>query len=103
MGKRQDFWAMAGLLHDIDFEMYPDEHCIKAPELLEDAGVSDVIDTLQYVVMVMELQLMSKPDHQMEKVPFATDKNNRANWCSSKNEAIKECYGYGSIKLKEEI
>lgn len=71
-GEEADFWAMAGLLHDIDFEMYPDEHCIKAPELLEDAGVSDelihAVCSHGYGITVDV-----KPDHQMEKVLFATD------------------------------
>ena len=40
-GEDADFWAMAGLLHDIDFEMYPEQHCIKAPELLREAGVEE--------------------------------------------------------------
>jgi predicted hydrolase (HD superfamily) len=71
-GEEADFWAMAGLLHDIDFELYPDEHCIKAPELLEDAGVSDelihAVCSHGYGITVDV-----KPDHQMEKVLFATD------------------------------
>ena len=71
-GEEADFWAMAGLLHDIDFEMYPDEHCIKAPELLEDAGVSDelihAVCSHGYGITVDV-----KPEHQMEKVLFATD------------------------------
>ena len=37
-GEDADFWATAGLLHDIDFEMWPEQHCLKAPELLEKAG-----------------------------------------------------------------
>ena len=40
-GDDADFWGMVGLLHDIDFEMYPEEHCIKAPELLRQAGVGE--------------------------------------------------------------
>lgn len=71
-GEEEDFWAMAGLLHDIDFEMYPDEHCIKAPELLKDAGVSDelihAVCSHGYGITVDV-----KPEHQMEKVLFATD------------------------------
>lgn len=71
-GEEADFWAMAGLLHDIDFEMYPDEHCIKAPELLKDAGVSDelihAVCSHGYGITVDV-----KPEHQMEKVLFATD------------------------------
>ena len=38
-----EFWGIVGLLHDIDFEQYPDEHCIKAPELLKKAGVSEAV------------------------------------------------------------
>ena len=63
---------MAGLLHDIRVEMYPDEHCIKAPELLKNAGVSDelihAICSHGYGITVD-----IKPEHQMEKVLFATD------------------------------
>ena len=40
-GKEADFWAMCGLLHDIDFEKWPEQHCVKAPELLRPAGVGD--------------------------------------------------------------
>ena len=36
-----DFWAIAGLLHDVDFEQYPEQHCVKAPELLQAAGVGE--------------------------------------------------------------
>ena len=36
-----DFWGMVGLLHDIDFEQYPEEHCIKAPKLLREGGVGE--------------------------------------------------------------
>ena len=39
-GDEADFWATVGLLHDIDFEMWPEQHCLKAPELLQKAGCS---------------------------------------------------------------
>ena len=38
---RADYWGLAGLLHDVDFEMYPEQHCQKAPELLKEIGASD--------------------------------------------------------------
>jgi len=41
-GERGDFWSMVGLLHDIDFEQWPDQHCQKAPELLREAGAREV-------------------------------------------------------------
>ena len=40
-GQEADFWAMVGLLHDIDFEQWPEEHCQKAPELLREAGAGE--------------------------------------------------------------
>ena len=39
----EEYWGIVGLLHDIDFEIYPEEHCLKAPDLLKDGGVSDDI------------------------------------------------------------
>lgn len=39
-GEDADFWATVGLLHDIDFEMWPEQHCVKVPELLKKAGCS---------------------------------------------------------------
>lgn len=67
-----DFWAMAGLLHDIDFELYPEEHCQKAPELLREAGVSE---ELIHAVCSHGYGLCSevKPEYEMEKVLFAAD------------------------------
>ena len=40
-GDQTDFWGMCGLLHDVDFEMYPEEHCKKAPELLAEIGAPE--------------------------------------------------------------
>ena len=42
-GDDADFWSLAGLLHDIDFDLYPEEHCIKAPELLRAGGASEAL------------------------------------------------------------
>ena len=41
-GEEADFWAIAGLLHDVDFEKWPEEHCQKAPELLAEIGCSEI-------------------------------------------------------------
>lgn len=67
-----DFWAMAGLLHDVDFEMYPDQHCVKAPELLSEIGVEEA---LVHAICSHGFGLASdvEPVHQMEKVLFASD------------------------------
>ena len=71
-GDQADFWAMAGLLHDVDFEMYPEEHCIKAPALLAEVNASaelvHAICSHAYGVCCNV-----EPVHQMEKVMFAVD------------------------------
>jgi predicted hydrolase (HD superfamily) len=67
-----DFWGVVGLLHDIDFEEYPNEHCIKAPELLKAGGVGD--DVIHAVCSHgYNLTVDIKPEHQMEKVLYAVD------------------------------
>ncbi|MDR2394171.1 MAG: hydrolase [Treponema sp.] len=67
-----DFWGIVGLLHDIDFEAYPQEHCIKAPELLRAAGVGE--DVIHGVCSHgYQLTVEVKPEHLMEKVLYAVD------------------------------
>ena len=67
-----DFWGITGLLHDVDFECYPDEHCKKAPELLREIGVSE---EMIHAIVSHGWGLCSDvaPEHTMEKVLFATD------------------------------
>lgn len=68
----EEFWGIVGLLHDIDFEQYPEEHCIKAPELLREAGVGE--DVIHAVVSHgYNLTVDVKPEHEMEKVLYAVD------------------------------
>ena len=67
-----EYWGIVGLLHDIDFELYPDEHCIKAPELLSEGGVGE--DIIHAVCSHgYELTVDVKPEHEMEKVLYAVD------------------------------
>lgn len=68
-----DFWAMVGLLHDIDFERFPDQHCQKAPELLQEinAPQSMVKAICSHGYGLHEG--CPKPEHHMEKVLFAVD------------------------------
>ena len=71
-GEEADFWALCGLLHDIDFEMYPEEHCIKAPELLAEVNASDAM--VHAICSHAWGQCCDvEPVHQMEKVMFAVD------------------------------
>ena len=71
-GDEADFWATVGLLHDIDFEMWPDEQCKKAPELLREAGVDE--DMIHAIVSHgYGLCVDVEPEKEMEKVLFACD------------------------------
>lgn len=81
-GDEADYWAICGLLHDIDFEMYPEEHCKKAPELLEKGGVGE---DMIYTVCSHGYGLCSdvEPVHEMEKVLFAVDELTGLIWAAA--------------------
>lgn len=71
-GEEKDFWGLVGLLHDIDFEQYPDEHCKKAPELLKEIEAEE---TFVHAVCSHGYGIVSdiEPVHKMERVLFAAD------------------------------
>lgn len=71
-GEEEEYWGIVGLLHDIDFELYPEQHCTKAPELLKNGGVDD---SMIHAVCSHGYGLCSDvvPTHEMEKVLFACD------------------------------
>lgn len=74
LGYNQDkeYWSIVGLLHDIDFELYPEEHCKKAPELLKAGGIGD--DMIRSICSHgYGICADIEPTHQMEKVLFAVD------------------------------
>ena len=71
-GEDADYWATVGLLHDIDFEKWPEEHCVKAPELLREAGVGE--DMIRSICSHgYGICCDVEPEHEMEKVLFAAD------------------------------
>ena len=71
-GDEADFWAIVGLLHDVDFELYPEQHCIKAPELLREGGTSE--EMIHAIVSHgYGLCVDVKPELEMERVLFAAD------------------------------
>ncbi|MCH5251165.1 MAG: HD domain-containing protein [Lachnospiraceae bacterium] len=77
-----EYWGIVGLLHDIDFELYPDAHCIKAPELLREGGVGE--DIIHAVCSHgYELTVDIKPEHEMEKVLYAVDELTGLIWAAA--------------------
>lgn len=72
-GDEAGFWATVGLLHDLDFEQWPDEHCVKARELMEARGLDEA---LIHAVVSHGWGMTgadAQPEHEMEKVLFAAD------------------------------
>ncbi len=81
-GDDATYWGIVGLLHDIDFEEYPEQHCIKAPELLAEGGVGeDIIRAVCSHGYGITVDIM--PDHQMEKVLFAADELTGLIWAAA--------------------
>ena len=78
----REYWSIVGLLHDIDFELYPEEHCKKAPELLRDGGVGE--DMIYSVCSHGYGQCCDvEPKHEMEKVLFAADELTGLIWAAA--------------------
>lgn len=71
-GEEEDFWGLVGLLHDLDFEQYPDQHCVKTQEIMRERGLDE---RLIHAVASHGYGLCCdiEPEHQMEKVLFAVD------------------------------
>ena len=101
-GADADFWALCGLLHDVDFERYPDQHCTKAAEILPAAGASEA---LTHAVCCHGYGLCSevKPEHEMEKVLFATDELTGLIGAAAKMRPSKSCTDMELSSLKKKF
>lgn len=87
-GEEKEHWGIVGLLHDIDFELYPAEHCLKAPELLREAGVSEdiihgIVSHGYGITIECGVTLDVEPVHEMEKVLFAADELTGLIWAAA--------------------
>ena len=100
-GEDKEFWETVGLLHDIDYEMWPEEHCIKAPELLREAGVGeDMIHAICSHGYGVCCDI--EPEHEMEKVLFAADELTGLIWSAALMRPSKSTKDmeYSSVKKK---
>ena len=87
-GEDADFWATVGLLHDVDFEKWPEQHCVKAPELLQEIGCSeDLIHAVcshgYGITVECGTTIDVEPLHEMEKVLFAADELTGLIWAAA--------------------
>lgn len=78
----EEYWGITGLLHDIDFELYPEQHCVKAPELLKEGGVAD---DMIYSICSHGYGICCEvePKEEMEKVLFAADELTGLIWSAA--------------------
>ena len=71
-GDEEDFWGIVGLLHDLDFELYPEEHCIKVQELMRERDIDErIIHAVASHGYGITVDIA--PEHEMEKVLYAVD------------------------------
>lgn len=71
-GEEKDFWGIVGLLHDLDFEQFPEQHCIKEQEIMRERGIDErIIHATASHGYVLTVDI--KPEHEMEKVLYAID------------------------------
>ena len=101
-GDDEEFWGQVGLLHDIDFELYPEEHCKKAPELLSQAGVGE--DMIRSICSHGYSRCGDvEPVHQMEKILFAADELTGLIWAAAKMRPSKSVMDMEVSSLKKKF
>lgn len=101
-GDERDYWGTVGLLHDIDFELYPEEHCKKAPELLRDGGAGE---DMIYSVCSHGYGICCdvKPINEMEKVLFAADELTGLIWSTALMRPSKSVMDMEVSSLKKKF
>lgn len=101
-GGEADFWATVGLLHDVDFEKWPEQHCKKAPELLKEAGYDE---EFIHAVCSHGYGLCSEiePEKTMEKVLFAADELTGLIWAAAKMRPSKSVMDMDVSSVKKKF
>ena len=95
-GEEADFWQTVGILHDLDFERWPEEHCTKGIELMRELGLDERI-VRACASHGYGIRVDIKPEHQMEKVLFATDELTGLIGAAAMMRPSKSC---GDMELK---
>ena len=101
-GYDEEFWGIVGLLHDIDFEQYPEEHCKKVPELLKEINASE---EMIHAICCHGYGICSdiEPEHQMEKILFAVDELTGLIWAAAKMRPSKSTKDMEVSSLKKKF
>lgn len=98
----QEFWGLVGLLHDVDYEKFPEEHCKKAPELLSEINASD---EMVHAICSHAYGSCSdvKPEHEMEKILYAVDELTGLIWAAAKMRPSKSTKDMEVSSLKKKF
>ena len=101
-GEDEDFWGLVGLLHDVDFEQYPEEHCKKAPELLKEINAPE---EMVRAICSHGYGICSdiEPKLEMEKILFATDELTGLIWAAAKMRPSKSTKDMEVSSLKKKF
>ena len=107
-GDAEEYWGIVGLLHDIDFELYSEEHCLKAPELLREGGVGEdiihaVVSHGYGITVGCGVTLDVAPEYEMEKVLFAADELTGLIWAAAKMRPSKSTKDMEVSSLKKKF
>ena len=102
LGYDDEFWRIVGLLHDVDFEKYPEEHCKKAPEILKQINATE---DMVHAICSHGYGICSdvKPEHQMEKILFAVDELTGLIWAAAKMRPSKSTKDMEVSSLKKKF
>ena len=101
-GDEADFWEVVGILHDLDFEQYPDQHCIKSQEIMRERGIDQRIihaTASHGYAITVDIQ----PEHEMEKVLFAADELTGLIWAAAKMRPSKSTKDMEVSSLKKKF
>ncbi len=101
-GYDEDFWGIVGLLHDVDYEKYPEEHCKKAPELLKEIDASE---EMVHAICSHGYGSCSdiKPENEMEKILYATDELTGLIWAAAKMRPSQSTKDMETSSLKKKF
>lgn len=100
---REDYWYVVGLLHDIDFEQYPDEHCVKGEEILRSEGIDEGIIRSALSHGWGMTKSKYKPTQVMEKILFAADELTGLIWAYALMRPEKSTQGMALKSLKKKF
>ena len=99
---QEEFWGIVGLLHDLDFEQYPEEHCIRSQQIMRERGVpEDIIHATASHGYAITVDI--RPEHEMEKVLFAADELTGLIWAAAKMRPSKSAKDMEVSSLKKKF